>query len=94
MIVRMIRNRSKKNNIAFDLTRQWLKKRLDRGVCELTGLSFDMAGRRTPHSPSIDKIDPSKGYTKKNCRVILWSLNQALGNRGLEYMKMLFSKIK
>ena len=34
-------------------------------------------------APSIDRIDPKKGYIKGNCRFIERSLNISLGNKGL-----------
>lgn len=39
-------------------------------------------------SPSIDRIDPSKGYVQGNCRFIERSLNSSLGNKGLNKIKV------
>lgn len=33
-------------------------------------------------APSIDRIDPTKGYIPGNCRFIERSLNSSLGNKG------------
>lgn len=62
--------------IPFDLDGTWAYKRLSKG-CELTGIPFelDVDGSISLYSPSIDRIDPTKGYTKDNCRLILNSLN-------------------
>lgn len=88
---------SKRKGLQFDLTKEWIKKRLDAGVCELSGLLFKIGGHRAEcregNIPSIDRIDAKKGYTKDNCRMILWSINHALSNRGLNYFMDIFEKI-
>ena len=58
-------------------------ERLVRGVCEQTGVPFDY--RRTHKkshamrlfSPSLDRIDPSLGYTQDNCQVVVIAYNLA-----------------
>jgi hypothetical protein len=55
-----------------------MSQRLQAGVCELTGLAFDMSVRsRRPelYTPSIDRIAPGLGYTKENCRLVLFAVN-------------------
>lgn len=80
-----VRKSAKEKNLPFDLTIEWLDERLKFGLCELSGLPFDMEAKRGANSPSVDKIDPSKGYVQANCRVILWSLNRAKSNYSEEY---------
>lgn len=81
---------AKVQNVKFDLTKEWIKQRLDFGICEMTGLLFDMEGKRTKDTPSIDRIKPGGNYTMNNCRMILWSLNHALCNYGEEYIFKIF----
>lgn len=38
--------------------------------------------------PSIDRIDPNKGYVEGNCRFIEASLNSRLGNLGSKKIKV------
>ena len=68
----------KSNNIYFDLTISWIEKRIKQG-CALTGRPFDLKqnGKRggNPLGYSIDRIDPKAGYTKDNCRMILFCIN-------------------
>jgi hypothetical protein len=88
-----IKTRAKKAGIGFDLTREWIAEKLRAGVCEMSGIQFDMEGKLTPNSPSIDRIDPSGPYTQANCRVILWFLNRALCNYGEDYALMVFERV-
>lgn len=88
----------------FDLTRAWVQERLDRGVCEATGIPFelDVVGQRNAHpfAPSIDRRDFSLGYTMDNCQVVVYIHNQAVGRWGTValhkyiagYLKFLQSK--
>ena len=77
--------RARKKNVEFDLTYEWFKHRaIDVGVCEDTGIEFDHEAPTTknknhPFSPSIDRRDPTKGYTQDNCRVVIWMHNRAKG---------------
>jgi hypothetical protein len=53
------------------------------GFCEATGLKFDLAlkGKRLGAlSPSLDKIDPNKGYVNGNVRIVCWLFNRAKGD--------------
>jgi len=79
--------------VKFDLTHDWFRVRLDAGVCELSGVQFDMVGKRTPNSPSVDRIKPKGDYTMDNCRIILWSINHALRDWGQDYLFDVFKKI-
>jgi hypothetical protein len=71
------RSRAKKRNQPFDLTHDWARSRWT-GRCEVSGLHFAIGMRgKSGHifAPSIDKIIPSKGYTKDNCRFVLFAVN-------------------
>jgi hypothetical protein len=78
-ILSQARVRSTRKKIPYELSSAWAKARWT-GRCELTNEPFRYsAGRSNPYSPSIDRIDSSKGYTESNSRFILWSLNQFRG---------------
>lgn len=69
----------KKDKILYDLDLDFVEERLKQG-CPMTGLPFDINNRFVlPFSPSIDRIDPNKGYLKSNCRVILMGVNALKG---------------
>jgi hypothetical protein len=84
----------KKDPTRFDLDLEWLRNKYEAG-CELTGLSFSPLSsdvKEACHSPSregpltfsVDRIDSNLGYTKDNCRAILWCLNSFISNFGLD----------
>jgi len=82
-MVRLAEARAKKEGLNFDLTREWAESRWT-GACELTGIQFVKRsgtgrGSAGPFSPSLDKIDPAKGYVQDNCRFILWAVNRFKG---------------
>ena len=48
---------------------------IDAGVCELTGIPFNLDGGKTWDSPSLDRINNAKGYSLENVRVVLYCVN-------------------
>jgi hypothetical protein len=70
------------------LTEEWIQWQLDIGTCEISGIPFNTKdSKRTWDSPSLDRIDSTKGYSPENCRMILWCLNLAFSNWGEETFK-------
>jgi len=65
--------RARKKHIRFDLDWVWYDEQYDKG-CAITGRKFDDY-EDDPFLASVDRIDNRLGYTKDNCRLILWCLN-------------------
>jgi hypothetical protein len=66
----------------FSIDAQDITKRVATGVCEATGLPFDMAPgpdkhHANPWAPSLDRRDSSKGYTRDNVQVVCVAYNYA-----------------
>lgn len=98
-IVRRTKSVSKIESLLFDLDKDWVFEKLNQieWRCELTGLPFNLIKNGGEHrrtgfqwdSLSIDKIVPSKGYTKNNVRFILNQLNMFKQDGDDERMFML-----
>ena len=78
-----IRNRAKKRGLICQITVDELKQiwTAQGGLCFWTGkaMDFQVGAARHPYRPSIDKIDPAKGYVADN---IVWASNFANRARG------------
>ena len=91
-LIRYARERAQGKGWEFDLDgyRTELQNRIDNGQCELTGYPFDMEVSRGFNTPSLDRIDSSKGYTFDNIRVVCLAINTALGTWGEDRLYELF----
>jgi hypothetical protein len=85
-ILTKAKKRADKRNFKFDLDYEWIWSKWTKqdGKCKLTRLKFDLrTGRgKLPLSPSLDRINSTKGYTKRNTRLICTHLNEALNTYG------------
>lgn len=85
----MAKNRAKDKGLDFDLTSEYLKSLWDKteGRCQVSSIPFELTrpefGKVHPYAPSIDRIEPLKGYTQGNVRLIVYQLNVALSEFGL-----------
>lgn len=99
-------SRSKRNartrGIEFTLTREEFNKLVakSQGRCMVTRVPFEFAvnkafeyGRRQPFAPSLDRIDSSKGYTYKNCRLVCIIVNMAMNEWGEEPLRKMAEAI-
>lgn len=85
---RRAKARSRQSRMFFNLTVEdmgLLVKRA-RGQCEVTGIPFSdqptpNSGRR-PFIPSLDRIEPARGYTLANCRLVVFAANMAMSDWG------------
>lgn len=87
-LIRGARKRSIKKGIDFDLDQYaaLIKERIDRGVCEATGIPFQIGLGHHWASPSIDRVDATGPYLYPNIRIVLHGYNNALGNWGEEVL--------
>jgi hypothetical protein len=88
--VMQARQRAAAKGVPFDLTAEFLLRKAEaaRFRCELTGIEFysphRSAGRINPFRPSIDRINPRRGYTEDNVRVVVFAINAMLFDWGEE----------
>lgn len=95
-IITHARKRAVKKGLPFDLDvpghREAIQRRIDNGVCELTGYPFDLTpceekGTRKFNGPSVDRIDNSRGYTYDNVRIVLNIVNFGLNIWGDDVLR-------
>ncbi len=73
------RSHAKRLGIPFALTDKWFEEKYKCG-CAITGIAFERGqGKIGPLSASIDRINHAKGYTLRNCRMILFGVNALRG---------------
>jgi hypothetical protein len=80
-----IKHRAKKRGLAFDLTVEDLPmpKR-----CPIFGIQLQYhQGKFQDTSPSIDRINPAKGYVKGNVQIVSYKANRIKGPYTLKELK-------
>lgn len=85
-LVAAARCRARTKNLPFSLTdldRIGIQAALEFGRCELSGQPFG-AG---PHAPTLDRIEPARGYVAGNVRVVCRLMNFALGDWGEDVLR-------
>lgn len=85
--LRQARNRATVKRVAFSLDQDTVEQILEQQnwCCAVSGIEFD--GRRTTHAafrPSIDRIEPRKGYVADNVRIVCKIVNLAMSDWGSE----------
>lgn len=64
-------------------------------VCPILGIPLSRSNTKTANdSPSLDRIDPTKGYVKGNVHVISWRANKLKGDATLEESFLLYQYYK
>lgn len=90
VLLNYARDRARNHGLDFDIDRAFISDKLDRGVCELSGIRITRESpgnyRTHPFAPSLDRINPSKGYTKENTRLVCFAVNRARSDWGDEVL--------
>lgn len=75
------KSRAKEKGWEFTLTIETIEKAIASGVCQVSGMPFDLSSdgykQSCPRAPSLDRKDSSKGYTEENVQVVCWIYNMA-----------------
>lgn len=76
-IVRGCKNRAIKKNIAYEIDENFIENLLikQHGRCNISNIEFIFEKTNKYYTPSIDRIDSKKGYTKDNVQIILRVIN-------------------
>lgn len=74
----LARMAEKRRPEGFGLTPEWVQEKLERGVCEITGIPLLLAGPpKGAWSPSLDRTNNALGYTKENTKLVCYMYNTA-----------------
>ncbi len=82
-LLKSAQRRSKNLSLDINVDYDFIYSQVSGGVCAATGLAFDLdkpeGSMKNPYAPSIDRVDPNKGYTKDNTRIVIWQYNLMKG---------------
>lgn len=97
-IIRNSKVRAASKKIDFDLNVENIIERVKNGVCEATGLKLDLSiegisSNRNPYTPSIDRVDNTKGYTMDNVMVVCLGYNLIKSSFSIQDLHMFCSLI-
>jgi len=87
------RARAKKKGLPFDIDAAHLRS-IATDICPVLGMKLEWSTLRGhgsklfPNSPSLDRIDPSKGYVKGNVWIISHKANTIKSNASHEELKL------
>ncbi len=81
--------RAKKKNIEFSISKEDI---IIPDVCPILGISIKRNEQSGFHSdsPSLDRINPDKGYTKDNIRVISNRANLLKSNATIKELELVY----
>lgn len=96
-----VKNRSKQKDLPLGIDTEYLISlwEVQKGKCAVSGIEFNLAspeiaGEPRFDSPSVDRIEPSLGYTKGNVRLVIYQINMAIGPYGLSRFLETVKRIK
>lgn len=79
--------RAKRNNINFNITIDDINIP---DICPVLGLTMkQQTGRAKDNSPTLDRIDSTKGYVKGNVVVVSWKANRIKSNATVAELKLI-----
>ncbi len=93
------KGRAKDKNLPFDIDLDYVRSMVGENAelashCPVFGIALDWSrqrgngGKPLPNSPSIDRIDPERGYVKGNIKIISFRANQIKSDASHEELKL------
>ena len=91
-----IKSRSKERNLEFNITLEYLESIYpDDSLCPLLNIPLDWnSPPKHPSTPSIDRIDNSKGYIKGNVQWVSWRANRLMSDATPDELLMVAQNYK
>lgn len=90
-IITQAKNRSKTNSLDFEISLEDIKIP---DVCPVLGIPLKIRGNRFWNSPSLDRIDSSKGYTKDNIHIISGRANILKRDASFKELELLVNYLR
>lgn len=91
-MLRAAKQRAKKKGLEFTIK---LSHIVIPEVCPILGLKLESNnGLACANSPSLDRIDSSRGYTKENIQVISWRANDIKKDSTVEELKKILKYLE
>lgn len=85
-VLHTIKTRARRNGVPFDIVEGDITIP---EVCPVFEIPLKWGNKLTDSTPSVDRMIPSLGYVKGNCRVISMRANRIKNNASLDEMKRL-----
>lgn len=88
------KRRAENKGIAFDLKPEDFEIP---NVCPVLGLALSSegtGGMQSPNCPTLDRIDPAKGYIRGNVWVISWRANKLKSDASLDELRLLLAAVE
>lgn len=94
--LRRVKERSKKINVEFNLTKEYLESIYPTdGMCPLLNIALNWhSPSKHDSTPSLDRIDNNKGYIKGNVQWVSWRANLLKNDATPEELLMLAQNYK
>ena len=87
IMLRGTKSRAKAKNLDFNITKSDIHLP---NKCPILGIELHIGkGKSTPNSPTIDRIDSSKGYIKGNVQIISHRANTMKSDATLDEIRLL-----
>jgi len=86
--------RAKENGLDHSLVLRDVVELWGEGVCAVSGEPLERGGESRDNSPSLDRVDNTKGYVKDNVVVMAWRLNRIKHNASVEELELLVKFLK
>lgn len=91
LLIMWARNKCKKRDIEFNLKEKDLTYT---GICPVFNIKLEMGGENLDNSPTLDRIDPNKGYIAGNVQIICHLANRIKNNATEEQIKLILNYIE
>jgi hypothetical protein len=86
------KKRAKKRGLEFNIS---IEDVIIPPTCPVLGIPlYKGEGKQIDNSPTIDRIDNSKGYTKDNIKVISYRANSLKNNGGIREFELLIKYLE